>query len=124
LRPGLRRRSRENGDGVDGDRRREDTGPCQAGSGYGGDAQGAERGSRGGAERRGDGWPWRAPADTLRRVHAVPVAPGRRGRVLAWALWSTFQQMEGNGVFRGSRRVRETRWLGLEVRGEGGWCPW
>jgi hypothetical protein len=57
LHPGLRRRPRENGEGVDGGRSREDTGPCQAGSGCGGDARRVARGSGGGGVPRRRTWP-------------------------------------------------------------------
>jgi hypothetical protein len=59
LLPRPRRRPRENVDGVDGGRQREDTGPCQAGSGCGGDARRVARGSGGGGVRRRRTWPGR-----------------------------------------------------------------
>jgi hypothetical protein len=66
-RQGLAARARENGELVVGDGAREDTGACLVDRGCGGEANGAEKGARGGVECWSGAWPWRA----LVRAHAV-----------------------------------------------------
>jgi hypothetical protein len=74
----LEARARENGELVDGGRRREDTGPCLAGWRGDGEAQRVARGSRGGAEGWSCAWPGCAHGVHVRRPWHADAVLGAR----------------------------------------------
>jgi hypothetical protein len=120
-RRGLAAQVRRRGDDVGGGGPRASNGACLAGSGRGGEAQGAERGARGCAGRRGGRWPWRVCG----RVHAVIGMPGE-----IWARdfrpsSASSPTRVGIGCTREVRWSQRTRWpeLGRKERRRGGTWP-